>query len=213
MSIFSRAAHFAVITFFTVAAVGGIPVGTASGAMFYPTPTETKRLPVLQTLATMPVGAGALDDDSDIAPLVVPIIQIPKASLSALVDAYSGDEAGGSELNCLANAVYFESKGEPLAGQLAVAKVIMNRSTSGRFASTICGVVKQPSQFSFVRGGGFPAVRNNSLWRKAVGVAQVAMKDLFISPAPDALYFHAKRVSPGWGKRQVAAVGNHLFYR
>lgn len=213
MAFFSRAAHFAVIAFFAVVTVGGMPASTASGAMFYPTPIETKRVPVLQTLATMPVGTGVLDTDKPIVPLIVPIIQVPTASLSALVDAYSGDAAGDGELNCLASAVYFESKGEPLAGQLAVAKVIMNRSKSGRFAPTICGVVKQPSQFSFVRGGGFPAVRSNTMWRKAVGIAQVAMKGLFVSPAPDALYFHAKRVSPGWGKRQVASVGNHLFYR
>jgi hypothetical protein len=213
MSKLSRAANFAVIAIFAVAAMGGIPAGTASGAMFYPTPRETSRLPMVPTMAPPVLGGAVIDDNSDIAPLLVPTIEVPTASLSALVDAYSGDEAASGELNCLASAVYFESKGEPLAGQLAVAKVIMNRSQSGRFASTICGVVKQPSQFSFVRGGGFPAVRSDSMWRKAVGVAQVAMKGLFVSQAPDALYFHAKRVSPRWNKHQVASVGNHLFYR
>jgi hypothetical protein len=212
MSFLSRAANIAVVAFCAVAAMGGIPAGVASGAMFYPQPTETKLISNAPPAAA-PESAVVIDDHSDIAPLVVPTIQVPAASLSALVDRYSDDDAATGELNCLASAVYFESKGEPLAGQLAVAKVIMNRSTSGRFAPTICGVVKQPSQFSFVRGGGFPAIRSNSMWRKAVGVAQVAMKGLFVSPAPDALYFHAKRVSPRWGKHQVAAVGNHLFYR
>jgi N-acetylmuramoyl-L-alanine amidase len=208
MSIISRAAHFAVITFCAVV-MGGIPMGTASGAMLYPQPSETRFVPTFGAQSDV-----VTDDGSDIAPLVLPTIEAPTASLSTLVDRYSDDDAAaGGELNCLANAVYFESKGEPLAGQLAVAKVIMNRSQSGRFAPTICGVVKQPSQFSFVRGGDFPAVRSNSMWRKAVGVAQVALKGLFASPAPDALYFHAKRVSPNWGKRQVAMVGNHLFYR
>jgi N-acetylmuramoyl-L-alanine amidase len=214
MSIFSRAANFAAMTICAVVVVGGIPAGTASGAMFYPSPRETNRLPMVPTMGPPSVlGGSVIDDNSDIAPLVLPTIEVQPASLSALVDAYSGDEAASGELNCLASAVYFESKGEPLAGQLAVAKVIMNRSQSGRFAPTICGVVKQPSQFSFVRGGGFPAVRSDTMWRKAVGVAQVAMKGLFASPAPDALYFHAKRVSPRWNKHQVASVGNHLFYR
>lgn len=220
MSIFSRAAHTAVITFFAVVALGGIPAGTASGAMFYPTPTQiqpTGALPFpIATIAPPATDGVVTDNGSDIAPIFVPTITPPAASLSTLVDRYSDDNATAAidgELNCLATAVYFESKGEPLAGQLAVAKVVMNRSKSGRFASTICGVVKQPSQFSFVRSGNFPAVRSNSMWRKAVGVAQVALKGLFASPAPDALYFHAKRVSPGWNKRQIAAVGNHLFYR
>lgn len=209
MSIFSRAAHFAVITLCAAAVMGGIPMGTASGAMLYPQPSETRFVPTFGAQADV-----VTDDGSDIAPLVIPTIEAPTASLSTLVDRYADDDAAaGGELNCLASAVYFESKGEPLAGQLAVAKVILNRSQSGRFAPTICGVVKQPSQFSFVRGGDFPAVRSNSMWRKAVGVAQVALKGLFASPAPDALYFHAKRVSPNWGKRQVAMVGNHRFYR
>jgi N-acetylmuramoyl-L-alanine amidase len=212
MSVISRAANFAVIAFCAVAAMGGIPAGTASGAMFYPQPSEAARFSIVPAVVSQT--DVVIDDGSEIAPLALPTIEVPTASLSMLVDRYSDDDAtAGGELNCLANAVYFESKGEPLAGQLAVAKVIMNRSKSGRFAPTICGVVKQPSQFSFVRDGGFPAVRSNSMWRKAVGVAQVAMKGLFTSPAPDALYFHAKRVSPRWGKRQVASVGNHLFYR
>ncbi|CAN5130429.1 hypothetical protein BH09PSE3_BH09PSE3_21340 [soil metagenome] len=214
MSFISRAANFAVIAFCAVAAMGGIPAGTASGAMFYPIPNEPLKSAMVPAFANPAIDNMVVDNGGEIAPTVVPTIQIPPASLATLVDRYSDDDAAvDGELNCLANAVYFESKGEPLAGQLAVAKVVMNRSKSGRFAPTICGVVKQPSQFSFVRGGGFPAVRSDSMWRKAVGVAQVAMKGLFASPAPDALYFHAKRVAPRWGKRQVASVGNHIFYR
>lgn len=194
--------------------MGGIPAGTASGAMFYPQSIPLTSLPPAPAVGTASTDGMVTDDGTVITPVLVPTIQAPPASLSALVDRYSDDDAvAGGELNCLATAVYFESKGEPLAGQLAVARVVMNRSRSGRFASTICGVVKQPSQFSFVHGGGFPVVRSNSMWRKAVGVAQVAIKDLFASPAPDALYFHARHVSPRWNKRQIAMVGNHLFYR
>src|SRR3546814_10744917 len=70
------------------------------------------------------------------------------------------------------------SKGEPLSGQLAVANVIMNRVESGRFPSTICGVVTQRDQFSFVRGGKIPAIdTNRKAYRTAMAVAQVAMAD------------------------------------
>ncbi len=126
---------------------------------------------------------------------------------------HGGETGLNADMNCLATAVYFESKGEPLLGQLAVARVILNRASSGRFAPTVCGVVKQPSQFSFVRGGGLPAVASNAQWKRAVGIARVALDKLAKGPAADALYFHARRVAPNWGKRQVAAVGNHIFYR
>src|SRR3546814_13674283 len=77
------------------------------------------------------------------------------------------------ELRCLAGAVYFESRGESLAGQLAVARVIINRAESGRFPTSYCGVVLQRSQFSFVRGGQMPKIRESSRpWAHAVAIAQ-----------------------------------------
>jgi spore germination cell wall hydrolase CwlJ-like protein len=134
--------------------------------------------------------------------------------LSALVDEHAAGDTPDTEMECLAGAIYFESKGEPLSGQLAVAEVIINRAKSGRYPTSLCGVVKQPSQFSFVRGGRIPAVpRDNAHWRKAVAIAHIAVNDLADSPAPQALAFHATRVSPGWRMKRVARVGNHIFYR
>ena len=63
-----------------------------------------------------------------------------------------------AEETCLATAVYFEARGETLEGQLAVARVVMNRAASGRYPSSWCATVKQPAQFSFVRQGLFPSV-------------------------------------------------------
>jgi N-acetylmuramoyl-L-alanine amidase len=120
-----------------------------------------------------------------------------------------------AELECLAGAVYFEAKGEPARGQLSVAKVILNRTTSGRFPKTACGVVRQHGQFSFVRGGRFPAIaRASAAWRQAVSIARMARDSAVESPAGKALFFHARYVSPGWrGVTRVAAIGNHVFYR
>jgi spore germination cell wall hydrolase CwlJ-like protein len=135
-------------------------------------------------------------------------------SLAQLVNDYASAETPDAELDCLATAVYFESKSEPLAGQLAVAEVIINRSKSGRFPSTLCGVVKQRSQFSFVRGGRLPAVpRGTAAWRTAVAISLIARNGLAEGKAPKALFFHARRVSPGWRLTRVAVVGNHIFYR
>jgi spore germination cell wall hydrolase CwlJ-like protein len=135
-------------------------------------------------------------------------------SLSALVDAHSSLSPDDAEQECLAGAIYFESKGEPLEGQLAVAEVIINRSKSGRFPTSLCGVVKQRSQFSFVRGGRIPPIPANAAWRKALAIAHIAQQDLADSAGSKALFFHANYVRPGWrGLTRVASVGNHIFYR
>jgi N-acetylmuramoyl-L-alanine amidase len=205
-----NAVRVAAIVTLGVVAVGALPAGQAYGAPLFDEPVQ--RAP----LALPQVDLEA-DYPAVVLPSVVPTpdtsIRASSASLTDLVRQLGAPTAGDEQMRCLATAVYFESKGEPLAGQLAVARVILNRSQSGKFASTLCGVVKQPSQFSFVRGGSLPPVGDSAQWRSAVGVAHVAMRDLYKSPAPTALYFHARRVSPNWGKRQVAAIGNHIFYR
>lgn len=194
--------------------MGAIPANPAIGAPLY-------QQPAIDPLPPVPAPAAGPNDgiNTDIPVEQVPVIDFPArpkvqpSSLTAMVSRYAGDTPGSAEADCLAKAVYFEAKGEPLDGQLAVAEVIMNRAKSGRFASTLCGVVKQPSQFSFVRGGAFPPVVNQAMWHTAVGVAQVALNKLWDGPAQGALFFHAKRVSPNWGKAPVASVGHHVFYR
>jgi len=136
------------------------------------------------------------------------------ASLADLVADLSSADLPDREAECLAGAVYFEAKGESLDGQLAVAQTILNRTRSGRFPTSVCGVVMQPSQFSFVRGGAFPPIKRTSRnWKNAVAIAHIARNELWASSVDDALYFHARRVNPGWNLRKIAALGNHVFYR
>jgi hypothetical protein len=135
-------------------------------------------------------------------------------SLAELVSDMSVDETFSDEMRCLAGAIYFESRGEPLSGQLAVGDVVVNRAESGRFPSTYCGVVYQPSQFSFVRGGRMPAIdKSSSAWRNAKAIALIAHESLWDSPAEDALFFHAQHVKPRWRKTRVAQISSHIFYR
>ena len=135
--------------------------------------------------------------------------------LAEMVSQLRSADAGRHELNCLATGIYFESKGEPLAGQLAVGKVIANRTRSGgRFPSTYCGVLFQHGQFSFVHGGRLPAVsHSNRQWQTAVALARIVDENLQQSSVGDALFFHARYVSPGWHAKRVASIGNHIFYR
>lgn len=154
---------------------------------------------IVQKITAEPVVA--TDTDADFSTLAAAV-----AAQTATID----DE----ELNCLAIGVYYESKGEPLAGQLAVADVILNRTTSGRFPSSVCGVLTQRGQFSFVKGGRLPDVdTSRPAWKTAVAIARIATQELWDSPAEGALFFHARRVSPKWNHTRVASLGNHVFYR
>lgn len=135
-------------------------------------------------------------------------------SLSDMVADLRSSAAGSRELECLAGAIFFESKSESLQGQLAVGHVIANRASSGRFPSSYCGVVYQRSQFSFVRGGSMPYINKSSLqYRNAVAIAKIVDQELKPSPVGKALFFHARRVSPGWRLTRVSTLGNHVFYR
>ena len=138
----------------------------------------------------------------------------PGATLAETVAQLRSTEAGSRELDCLAGAIYFESKSESLEGQLAVGHVIANRAESGRFPSSYCGVVFQRSQFSFVRGRSMPYIpRASRDWQDAVAIAKVVDQELHPSPMGKALFFHARRVSPGWRLTRVGTLGNHVFYR
>ena len=136
------------------------------------------------------------------------------SSLTDLVRTQAVDDSLSNEERCLASAVYFEAKGESLAGQLAVARVVLARANSGRFPSTLCGVVFQKGQFSFVRGASLPPIQTGSMhWRNAVAISNIALDKKWKSPVEGALFFHARHVSPGWRLTRLGSVDNHIFYR
>ena len=185
----------------TLASATTLPIEATTGQkpVIFAAPRE-----VAQPLGSARKGDAVFSSDFD----------VPARSLAALVDAQGAPEELDGDMKCLAGAVYFEAKGESLEGQLAVARVIINRAKSGRFASSLCGVIYQPSQFSFVRGHGMPPINIASdSWRQAVAIAQIALDDSWDSQAEGALFFHARRVSPGWGKTKLASIDNHVFYR
>jgi len=160
-----------------------------------------------------------------IAPVATPVATVePVAPNAATAEAEEFDTlaqavaaqdsaAADDALQCLAGAIYFESKGEPLTGQLAVAEVIINRAKSGRFPADVCAVVKQRGQFSFVRGGQIPNINAGTAYRTAIAVAKVALADAWNSPADKALYFNTPDRRPSVRAIKVASIGNHIFYR
>jgi spore germination cell wall hydrolase CwlJ-like protein len=178
---------------------------------------ETNQIPAQIVPAILPANPVA----DPLAPVETPAEPAPQADetrpsgdLAAMVSQLRASDPGSRELECLAGAIYFESKSEPLKGQLAVGHVIANRASSGRFPSTYCGVVYQRSQFSFVRGHSMPPIaRSGMQWKNAVAIAKIVDQKLQPTPVSKALFFHARRVSPGWRLTRVATLGNHVFYR
>lgn len=173
--------------------------------------------------------ADALSDggDSEVNFVSQPVIQsipeTPKApeapdgaqNLRQLVNLVSPEQLS-EQMRCLAGAVYFEARGEPLDGQLAVARVVINRSEDRRFPGSYCGVVYQRAQFSFVKNGRMPRIRTGSTaWERAKAIAQIAHDDMWDSQAGDAVYFHANYVRPSWSRRKTrtAQIDTHIFYR
>ena len=125
-------------------------------------------------------------------------------SLAELVSDWQDDGSFDADEKCLATAIFFESKSESLEGQLAVANVVLARAESGRFASTVCGVVT----------GRLPIIPESSnQWRTAKAIAQIAMDGSWKNPVEGALYFHATYSSADWDRPQVAKIGRHVFYR
>jgi len=129
-----------------------------------------------------------------------------------------------ADLECLAENVYFEARGEPLAGQYAVAEVTLNRTYARNFPHTVCQVVHETrwdsnrrrfvADFSWTERGAL-SPEEGPAWRQAMAVANAVYEGLHPPVVPGALFYHATSVRPAWSRTRkvVATIGNHVFYR
>jgi hypothetical protein len=143
---------------------------------------------------------------------------------SRLAAQYEAAQRREVDLRCLAENVYFESRGEPLKGQYAVAEVTMNRLASPHFPDTVCDVVydtrwdrlrrRLTAHFSWTALE-MDDDPKGPAWDQAQEVAAAVYDRKFTPVVPGALYFHATYVDPYWrtSKRKIAQIGNHIFYR
>ncbi len=128
---------------------------------------------------------------------------------------------GGTEWQCLAEALYFESRGESVQGQFAVAEVILNRVDSDRFPGSICGVVKQGTgrkfacQFTFTCDGRAEVINEPAAFKQVGKVARLMIDGAPRGLTDGATYFHTRNVRPSWARKftRTATIGVHLFYR
>ncbi|MGB2176894.1 cell wall hydrolase [Hyphomonas sp.] len=130
-------------------------------------------------------------------------------------------EALDSEAHCLAQAIYYESRNEPLAGQLAVAEVISNRVRDHRYPDSVCGVVFQGAtrttgcQFTFTCDGALGRKPKGTAWEQAQEIAAHVLMNLAEDRTGGATHYHATYVDPVWsaGLIKTDKIGLHVFYR
>jgi spore germination cell wall hydrolase CwlJ-like protein len=137
---------------------------------------------------------------------------------AALISADRTDR----EKRCLAEAVYFEARSEPEAGQAAVAQVVLNRVSSGLYPASVCGVVYQnrhhykACQFSFACEGKSLRVTENESWATAVRIADEVMAGrTYLTQVGRSTHYHANYVRPRWARslKKMDVIGHHIFYR
>ncbi|XCP57376.1 cell wall hydrolase [Methylocystis echinoides] len=174
--------------------------------------------------------AVALSSSTPAQPDALPIevSSFPRATLALGKDARPDYGALASrdnmdrERRCLAEAVYFESRSEPEAGQAAVAQVVLNRVQSGLYPSSVCGVVYQnrshykACQFSFACEGKSLRITETESWATAVRIANEVMDGrTYITDVGRSTHYHATYVKPRWARAltRMDMIGRHIFYR
>jgi N-acetylmuramoyl-L-alanine amidase len=110
------------------------------------------------------------------------------------------------ELKCLALVIYHEARGEPVLGQYAVARTVVNRANSTIFPNTVCKVVYQKGQFSGIK---HTKIRDIKAYTNALSIAEDVLTSTHTFSA---LYFHSVKVKPNWNKKRITKIGNHVFY-
>lgn len=128
---------------------------------------------------------------------------------------------GGEQWECLAEALYFEARGETIRGMFAVGEVILNRVDSDAYPDTLCGVINQGTgrryacQFTYTCDGNPEVISEPRAWERVGKVAAILIEGAPRALTGGATHYHTKAVSPSWAKRfpRTAAIGSHYFYR
>ncbi|WP_081894581.1 cell wall hydrolase [Ruegeria halocynthiae] len=152
----------------------------------------------------------------------------PRKEIEPLKMSYSKDwldqqpvASGDENFKCLAEALYFEARGESVRGQFAVAEVILNRVKSGRFPGSLCGVIKQGTgkkyqcQFTYTCDGQKEVIREKKAYERVSKVARAAIDGVAKDLTEGATHYHTNAVNPSWSRvyKETARIGVHIFYR
>lgn len=129
--------------------------------------------------------------------------------------------SGGQEWQCLAEALYFEARGETVKGQFAVAEVIMNRVESARFPESACAVINQGTgkkyqcQFTYTCDGLKEVIAEPRAWDRVAKVARAVLDGRAPELTDGATHYHTTAVRPNWARvyTRTTEIGVHIFYR
>jgi spore germination cell wall hydrolase CwlJ-like protein len=185
--------------------------------------------PVLAYASADPKSDAAAAIDAVIAPqkkpmgriVLVPDVDVAHAWVNNPIPASARTPA---EMKCLATAIYFEARGEPERGQVAVAQVVLNRLKNPAYPSTICGVVYQNKnqrnrcQFSFACDGIKDRITDRGAWTSAQALAKKVLGDdrtMFLADVGTSTHYHANYVRPRWARhmKKMQKIGRHIFYK
>ena len=148
-------------------------------------------------------------------------VQARDPDLAEAEKAAAAQKLSAKDESCLADAIYFEARGEPEKGQEAVAQVILNRATSGKYPKSVCGVVYQGKskrnacQFSFACDGKPETKKEKKAWERARTIAKaMATGEKQVSSLETATHYHATYVKPRWASKmkKLSTIGGHVFY-
>lgn len=184
----------------------------------------------LRPLGVPRIDARAPLADAEPAPPLPAAPPVERTAGPSAEDAYvrlrhlsiANDVDFGRAQQCLSEAIYFESRGEPELGQIAVAQVVLNRVLSGLYPNTVCGVIHQNAhrfnrcQFSYLCDGIPDRVRDQTAWDRARRIAEDTLAGrLFLREIGDSTHYHATWVAPNWRHELIRTVriGEHIFYR
>tara|TARA_R110002049_G_scaffold23781_7_gene84876 strand:+ start:94924 stop:95562 length:639 start_codon:yes stop_codon:yes gene_type:complete len=154
------------------------------------------------------------------------MIKEPESNVTAIQYSRSWIDSqpkaqGSDEFRCLAEALYFEARGETIKGQFAVAEVIMNRVKSARFPGSLCGVIKQGTgrkyqcQFTYTCDGNKEVIAEPLAFARVSKVARAMIDGTAPKLTDGATHYHTTAVNPRWARvyTKTARIGDHLFYR
>lgn len=139
-------------------------------------------------------------------------------SMLLLVPSFANEEAESfaytiEDLNCMAQAIHYEARGESDKGKAAVGHVVLNRANNERFPSTICGVVKQKSKGVCQFSWNCVKIRTTRVSDLAYELAYKILEGTISDPTKGSLFFHANHTGLSFNRKRTVMIGNHIFYR
>ena len=204
-----------------IAAVAALPV-ISSAASTHMLPTQVQAFDEFELSPVMPQDAGAKFAALHLETSAAQRDDLALSGLPVLDQStIKNARFAKTERMCMAQAIYYESRSDPLPGQKAVAEVVLNRVSSKHFPDTVCGVVYEGSerstgcQFSFTCDGSLDIAAKGKAWGRSLRIADYALSGAHKPMTAKATHYHTMQVNPVWSGTLTPTrnIGSHQFYR